>query len=566
MPAKPKDLLGNFLGVNLRRDTLTLADEEMARVVDADLHTMPGVVRLRKGRQPRYDAALPQPIHMIGRHNAMLYQAAGQVLYRGQTPIVVGLDTQLLTTLLAYQPLNDSEVWVFIADGATMQKDNGTVTRVWGIVAPTDAPVVSGGSGTGLTGTYRAQYTYVRLTADKVAHESSPTALSNTVALTNDSLDIPVIASADPQVNRIRVYRTVEGGTLGLFDQMVLNVTATVSSTQPDAALGAAVGLDNDVPRVMAWVTEYQNHVFGVHDAALPNYLWYSKRWQPEAWPSDQFLIIGKPDDMLLAAVPLAGALGVFSRRTKYAVRGNSSSGFVPIEALSTRGTIAPQAVLVTSQGVGFWALDGIFASNFLQADQELTAILSPLFEQEVVNDYAPINLGRAREFGLAEYKQRLYASYVDTTDQSLIAVYSQDTKHWYHYRHPARSLYYDESVDVLLMGGRDGMTYVLETGTTDNGRAISLEAVPPTRYGGDRFQEKFFEYLRLDVRVWGTASATVRIDGEVVKVIPLTGTRTKRLERFAHATKGFTWSVTVAGAVDLYAAMMLYAPLGDGS
>lgn len=564
---KPKEVIANFLGVNLRRDPVSLAEGELAAVFNADLHTQPGVVRLRKGRTPKYPSVLPRAIRLIGRHNARLYNAADQILYREQTPIVTGLHSQLLTTMLAYRPLNDTQNWTFIADRATMQKDDGSVVRQWGITPPAAAPLAVAGAAGSLTGTYKVQYTYCRvITGTTVAHESNPSPVSAGVALTSETLSVPVLASTDPQVTRIRLYRTVADGTTPLFDQMVTNVDATLTSSQADIALGAAVELDNNVPPTVPWVVEFQNHLFGVKDPDNPNYLWYSKRWLPESWPSDQFLIIGKPDDPLQCAVPLAGALGVFSLRTKYAVRGNIASGFVPVEAISTRGTVAPQSVLVTSRGVGFWARDGIWATNFLQGDQELTTDISPLFGKDVINDYHPVDLDQAAQFGLAEYKQRIYASYVDRAGKNLIAVLSQDTGKWYHYEQPVRTLYYDEILDALLMGGRDGMTYVLEDGTDDDGDTISLAVTCATRSGGDRFLRKHFEYVRIDATVYTTATATIFVDDVAVLTLTLAGTRTKVQSRLPHNTQGFTWRVQVTGELDLYAVMMLFAPLGDGS
>ncbi len=58
------------------------------------------------------------------------------------------------------------------------------------------------------------------------------------------------------------------------------------------------------------------------------------------------------------------GLLGVFSRRTKYRILGNITSGFVAQEALSSRGTPSPNSAIITEQGIGFVARDGIFMTN----------------------------------------------------------------------------------------------------------------------------------------------------------------------------------------------------------
>ena len=222
-------------------------------------------------------------------------------------------------------------------------------------------------------------------------------------------------------------------------------------------------------------MVEFQSHLFGCRDAGNPHYLWYSKRFRPESFPSDQFLELGNPDDPLQCAVKLSGLLGVFSRDTKHRVFGNITTGFTHLEALSSRGTPAPNAVLVTSRGAVFPARDGIFLTNFVQADIELSQAIEPIFHDETINDYAPIDWSKALEMSMAEYKGRIYWGFVDTMGQRLLAVGSRDTQQWYFYTHPVRSLLYEEDVDDLAMGATDGMVYILEdvTATGDAAQTV---------------------------------------------------------------------------------------------
>ena len=41
--------LSTFQGVNLRKDRLSLADEDMARAINVDLHTQVGTILSRRG-------------------------------------------------------------------------------------------------------------------------------------------------------------------------------------------------------------------------------------------------------------------------------------------------------------------------------------------------------------------------------------------------------------------------------------------------------------------------------------------------------------------------------------
>lgn len=564
-----KEGLANFLGTNLRRDNLSLADTEVAKVLNADLHATPGVVRLRRGRVsalPDGTSTLLSAVRAIGRHNAILYQVAGGTWHRNYLPILHGLHGEYLSTMLSYRPLNDTQTWTFLADRAVMYKDNGSDLELWGIAPPLLAPTLAVGAAGSLTGDYGYVYTYARVTSDgDLAHESNPSPSPNAIALTSDRLDVTVVASTDPQVTHIRGYRTVADGTIYLFDQQVTNASATITSSQADNALGAAVEDDNDVPPNYAFIAEYQNHFFGVRDANNPNYLGYSKRFRPESWPSDQFIVLGTPSDPLQGAVNMSGFLGVFSRKTKYRVSGNATSGFAHAEAMNTRGTPAPQALCATSQGVLFWAKDGIWLTNFLSPDRELSTAIFPLFDGEAPNGYLPIDWTFVQEFSLAEYKKRFYAGYVDTSGTRMLAIYSQDTQHWYHYVQPARSLYYDELGEALLMGGTNGVVYILERGTEDiDGEdVINLDVVFARRAGGDRFVRKHFTYVRFDVHVYEPSNAFVFVDEVMIRQIPLTGGRLGReLERLPAQAMGYTWEVRIVGPCDVYGIEMLYAPL----
>src|SRR3990172_6833609 len=176
-----KQEIKDFQGVNLRKDRVDLQDYKLAKAINADLHTSPGTIVLRKGRTKQFSTALSDlVIRRLGKINAKRYQVAGTAVYRDQTSILTGLSSNLITTLLSFRPLNDTTLWGFIADDGLMRKDDGTNTRIWGIVAPTATPGVSAvGSGGSLSvGDYLIKFTYVRKDGSSVAHESNPSPAS----------------------------------------------------------------------------------------------------------------------------------------------------------------------------------------------------------------------------------------------------------------------------------------------------------------------------------------------------------------------------------------------------
>lgn len=643
MPPRTGQEIRGFLGVNLRKERVSLADEELAHAVNADLHTQPGAILLRLGRTAQFSTALTDlAIRRLARINAVRYQVAGQSVYRAQVNVLAGLSANLFTTLLAFRPLNDTTTWAFIADDAIMRKDNGTVVRVWGMVAPTAAPVTQiGAVGSELTGAYLAAFTFVRFDGATVAHESNPSASSVSLTLSAARLAMgDMIHTTDAQVDRLGLYRTVGGGASLLLDARVsLPTTSTkygvtftweaalapgalslhwsypasatlrgsqtwetassangedaagyratslweivllyvttqtkrwaYASTTADAALGAAVATDNAPPPLASWVTAYQEHVFLCRDAANPHYLWYSKRFRPEAWPTDQFLEIGNPDDPLQCALPMAGLLGVFSRLTKYRVTGNATAGFVAQETLSRRGTPAGQAVIASERGLIFVAREGVFVTNLLSADDELSETIAPIFWGEAVNEIGAVNWAAASTMSAALWKGRYYLALPTgtATTPNVLAVYSSTTKRWYFYDHPCRSLFVEEDTDDLLAGFGIGLVYILEDGSTDGGGSIALSVSTRDYVGGSSETRKLLLWARIDLDTVGVAvTVDLYVDGVLKRSVAVTSSRGKALIPFPGGCMGYSWRLrfryTGTTRVRIYGAAAIWMPL----
>lgn len=643
---KPEGLKG-FIGVNLRREALSLADGDVARAINVDLHSLPGVLQARLGSRLLLDVGAGSGrVRRLTRYSARRYQVKGTTLYRDGTSIYAGLSPNNVTTFLHYRPLADETTWTFVADDTAMLKDDGEDLVIWGPEGPPSRPVVSAYAGGRLTaGEYTVVYTYARRNDGGLAHETNPSTESRTITLVGEYNAIAITDFALPtetQFTHLRFYRTLEDGTdhffavqitaedsvieygltqnweddedstiedlgtvftqatglegdflgmrccydweidhhAGLEKHLLRTHSAMVSSTptrtsgmvllrDPDTALGVAVETDNSPPPVCSWVTSFQEHAFLCRDALNPNYLWYSKRYRPEAFPSDNYLDIGPSEDPLQCAVPLVGFLGVFSLLTKYRVLGNDTSGFVHIEALSSRGTPAPNAVTITEAGALYVARDGIFLTDFLAKDELLSAAIEPLFHGETINDYAPIDWAYATEMCTASYKQRLYFGYRDTAGERHLAVYSRATGQWYFYGYNAVSLFVEEADDQLTLGNANAEAVIIEDPTVhdDRGDAIACEVWLPERAYEDPFRFKLFQYVQVDAECGrGELTGELWLDGVLRHTFTVTGSRTRQLRRLPDKLMGKVWQLrfTYSGIerIAIYQADVLALPL----
>lgn len=158
----------NRLGaLNLRQETTKLEEYELVKLVNFDIGRKPGTLTLRRGRELLY-AVASNRIRQVAKVNGFRYQVAGERLYRDGVAITQDLAVEHETNFQAFRPLNDSNIWAFVADDNLMIKDNGTDTFLWGIdLVPLPGPQVANQTGKDPTdtidaGTYGVAVTQVR--------------------------------------------------------------------------------------------------------------------------------------------------------------------------------------------------------------------------------------------------------------------------------------------------------------------------------------------------------------------------------------------------------------------
>ena len=243
---KGQDIQG-FAGVNLRQDRVSLDDTDVARAINADFHTQPGVLLKRLGRSRQFSTALSstEVRRLFKKNGACRYQVAGTTLYRAQTSIVTGLSSNHVTTLQPFRPLNDTTTWVFIADDAILRKDDCTNTYTVGIAAHGAILVGIGYSSGSLSGNYSARVTLVRLVGTAAACEGNPSSASSTIAPSSNYFCYGDLTATTTQeangVNAFGLYRTAAAGASYLRDAYVS--IPTTSAYTVSAPFEAAVAV-----------------------------------------------------------------------------------------------------------------------------------------------------------------------------------------------------------------------------------------------------------------------------------------------------------------------------------
>lgn len=185
-------------------------------------------------------------------------------------------------------------------------------------------PTTAGGS---LTGVYKYRVAFVSkygFISNAGPASTSVTASSNTKILLTQ---IPL--SADPQVTKRRIYRTVANGSVYLFlDEIPDNITTTYIDIFADGSLGNETpplagdfSLDHSQPPKGGIVQAWKRTVFIAGNPQSPESLYFSDDDEPEAFPTINEFIL---DDKITAIYETYSTLVVETEGGKYQVTGDN--------------------------------------------------------------------------------------------------------------------------------------------------------------------------------------------------------------------------------------------------
>lgn len=234
---------------------------------------------------------------------------------------------------------------------------------------PSTVTVGSGGTLAGAIG-YEYVYCYGNSITNHVSTASPATNSTGPVA--NAIINISVVASSDPQVNQIRVFRTVDGGStfFELPTSPYLNVTQTIQDQAPNTGTGglqldsiAPIADNNDPPPVGIINLIYNN---GSIWGSVNNTVVYS-RWPDgtlgvpvESFPPDNYFIF---PSAVTALVPTSQGIAVFTTSDLYIIVGSPSQGYEAGLSLTRLGLLSAKALSVNGTIIYMMSSDSQFLS-----------------------------------------------------------------------------------------------------------------------------------------------------------------------------------------------------------
>lgn len=210
-------------------------------------------------------------------------------------------------------------------------------------------------SGTGLTANIGYQYVYCYGNS-RTGHVSSPTPPSNVVKPANQQMNIPVVASGDPQVNQIRLFRSTDsvapGFNAGVYFELPTSPYPNTSTTLVDTAIDTSLIVNsvapiagfNDPPTPFMAPVYFAGRIWGFKN----NQVFYSGLEEtllgvPEesfvSGPGGNFWNFDEPVQALaVAGTGLGQALMIFCGGRIYGITGNSLDTFRKFLISNRRG------------------------------------------------------------------------------------------------------------------------------------------------------------------------------------------------------------------------------------
>ena len=392
--------------------------------------------------------------------------------------IATGFSTGEAASIVLWRPEQQGQQWAYVytlAKQIKFDKDARTSGDEFEIgiappgksatgtynITPAGAPTVAEGSASpGPTGTYRYAYRYHAIITGV---RSAISALSAAITVTDTEIDLSgILASADPQVDEIEIYRI--GGTVFdlQFVAAIANGTTTYTDAFTDVDISANALLETESkqkpfvvidengdtigarPLPYTWGPFY-NRMLGCGAPEQPGTLFWTNAFDPDSMDPDNYFEVTGIQSPLLRGFVYDGRAFVFTNDGLYVILPSVTGldTFTVEKTSCSRGALSADAIAVGDL-IYFVAEDGVFATRGNE-EVEVSSDLYNMFPHEGITDEPPqtietMNLPQFREgsidpdfMTLTYDKGYLRFSYKNTAGNTSMLVYDQGLKGWFY-------------------------------------------------------------------------------------------------------------------------------------
>lgn len=388
-----------------------------------------------------------------------------------------------------YETTLDSGYQIGAVDGRTLSNrfffmngvdENKKITsdlrvRNMGIQPPTTKPNVTDGGIGSLTGDYSYRYTYYN-SVDLIESDPSPT--SDTFAASSDMITLTgLVNSPDPQVDRIRIYRTVSGGGVWLrLDEVTMGPTTYGPDNKADDQLGAELRQDNGVPPIAKYCEVYNGMmVLGGLPSPNESRIAFSGVLRPESFdPDDIYDLDPEELDVVNGLARYGNAIAIGKRGGLYLGQGVHPSFMNFTRTRVTQGPLG-NFTMVPYEGYLFYLSE--------KGPYAFTGLQEQYLGQPIEQIYKTIDLAAlARSTGVFYPNLNLIMWNVTTSGRptpDFLIVFNVITKEWTTREIDATwmSTYLDSQGRVKWwVGSSEGNISTGDVGHSDNGIVVTGE------------------------------------------------------------------------------------------
>lgn len=364
--------------------------------------------------------------------------------------------------------------------------------------APVSPPLVAGGSGTGLTGTWQVKVSHVVFdTAGNLLMESPLSPASAAVSVTNKNLSLTNIPLSNDSISARRIYRNTTGGTAFYhwFD-LDGNTLTAAESNLADAALSilpaqptiltppAGTLPGTRLKNICSW----KNRLWGVSDDVEDvDTVVYTEDGKVYAWPNAITAYPKGQDELgIVAFAPRRDQLGVIKRTGVWQIAGSSNANFNMVQLTEGKGgCIAPDTVVVVNDRAYWLGRDGVYEWSSEGIKNISDESVKPWFDNKATT--ATFNLARF-ENAFAKYNARtnsyeLHLAADGSSVEDRWVSFNLTNRNWYGPHktaaltpsHAAHSVDGD-NLPLTIVGGTDGKVYLANSSTHTDGASSAID------------------------------------------------------------------------------------------
>lgn len=371
-------------GLNLDQHPVLLKDNQAVEILNFSLRK-PGSLISRRGYTAYTTATLDGDVVQLGRFESPSSDTASLLAHLADGSIqlidstsATSLATGFGTTKGSFLSAQDA---TFYANGETRPiMYNGTTTQELGIEAPTSLSAAAAAGGSLSEGEYVYAISFYDSTQGIETNLFSADAV--TVSSTNLTVDLTIPTSSDSRVDKVRIYRTVAGGSVLQFLDQIDEGTTSYSddgSKTLNPFLGNPGGNFSPAPKL-----ENLAYLGGWYFGSIGRDLYWSLPLDPHHWPplnTTEVPFLG--NDEVVALVAHQDTLIIFGHQNILAVSGQGPNW--TITRLDAEVGVASRDAAVEMGGqVIFLSHDGLRAFPGLSiVAPALTRTLSGVTTQE---------------------------------------------------------------------------------------------------------------------------------------------------------------------------------------